>query len=546
MRDDRQTDEGQRHDRVDAIRHTKRPCHTLDLVHRLLGLRRVKIGHQSRNGQRQRRDCLSAVDNAHPALHGDDRIGRRRQLLVRGARHDEVVAVMRNRDGHRAVLQPVALEPRETYMPRVVMALDDRHLAEPVAVIGCPALLGRQKFPLHKADDRGAALNGKVLRRKRCEIHTASRSRHERAFHLTMTRRQQRLIHRSSGTPHRLDGHSLHIVQQHQIGEIPRRDRAHAPQTEIIRRTERRRLVAQRRRRTEGNGLADNAVDMTVAHEVAGVLVVCHQHTARGRLWVTKQRQERPQIVRGRPVPYHNALAEAQLRHRLRKLRALMVAHYTGRHISVERPPRETGRMTVHRLETLPRLLHAGEYRLITRRRADVIHHLRQPQHPPVIHQKVDVLTLKGRAGLVKRRGRHAARQHDEHLQRKPLRRLKHILHAVRPHHIGDLVRVGHDRAGPLGQHDTGELRRRYDARFKVDMTVDKGRDKRLAAAIQLPLAVIFADTDDVTVAHRHIRPFKAAGEYVEIIRIFEDQLRPPPSRSRINTLAQAHSIPSR
>ena len=62
-------------------------------------------------------------------------------------------------------------------------------------------------------------------------------------------------------------------------------------------------------------------------------------------------------------------------------------------------------------------------------------------------------------SGLVQRRGRNAGGQHEPHVHRQVLCGLQHILDAVGPHNVGDLMGVRHHCGGSVRQDGLHELR---------------------------------------------------------------------------------------
>ena len=73
------------------------------------------------------------------------------------------------------------------------------------------------------------------------------------------------------------------------------------------------------------------------------------------------------------------------------------------------------------------------------------VHHLGQALHSRIVIERVDRAVVKIRTGFVHRRGRHAGRKHEPHINGKPLRRLEHVVDAIGSHDVCDLVGVRDD-----------------------------------------------------------------------------------------------------
>jgi len=115
-----------------------------------------------------------------------------------------------------------------------------------------------------------------------------------------------------------------------------------------------------------------------------------------------------------------------------------------------------------------------------------IVHHFTKAKHPLVVEEGIHVRCVKGRAGGVEFRSRHAGGHHEEDVQGKPLGCAEHEAHAVVSQHIDDFVRIRHHRRRASGQHDLGILGRREEGGFYVHMGVDKARSQVLAIQIKV------------------------------------------------------------
>ena len=86
---------------------------------------------------------------------------------------------------------------------------------------------------------------------------------------------------------------------------------------------------------------------------------------------------------------------------------------------------------------------HFNVHFLIAEKNAREVHHFRQAQHPRMGHHLPDVLRAEFCPRILERRGWHAARRHEEAIQRKALAGLQHQFDAANAEHVADLVRIG-------------------------------------------------------------------------------------------------------
>ena len=115
-----------------------------------------------------------------------------------------------------------------------------------------------------------------------------------------------------------------------------------------------------------------------------------------------------------------------------------------------------------------------------------------------MVVEGVDGAVVQIGAGLVQRRGGYAGGQHEAHIHRQILRGLQHILDAVGTHDVGDLVGVGDDRGGAVGQHGLGKLCGADQRALQMDVGVHEAGQHDLTADIHLRDAVVCAHAHDI------------------------------------------------
>ena len=99
------------------------------------------------------------------------------------------------------------------------------------------------------------------------------------------------------------------------------------------------------------------------------------------------------------------------------------------------------------------------------------------------------------------------------HIQRQIFCRRHHVVDAAHTADVGDFVRVGDDGGCAMGEHRARERGRADEAALQMNMRVDKA-------------VVMVSHADDQTVGNGNIAMLNRAGKYVDIIGVFEDNIR--------------------
>ena len=168
---------------------------------------------------------------------------------------------------------------------------------------------------------------------------------------------------------------------------------------------------------------------------------------------------------------------------------------------------------------------------------AHKVHHLRQALDPGMVIEGVDGPIVQIGSGLVQGRGRNAGGQHEPHVHRQVLGGLEHILDAIGAHDVGDLVGVGDDGGGAVGQHGLGKLLGAYQGAFQVNMGVDEARQHDLAAYVRLHLAVVFAHAHNEPLRHGDVPAAQLVGEHVDVCSVFQHQVCRDPARRHVDDM---------
>ena len=169
------------------------------------------------------------------------------------------------------------------------------------------------------------------------------------------------------------------------------------------------------------------------------------------------QRQEISQILGRAALPQHDMHSGSQLLSRLIYGGALVIRADAGSDVGRQIPPREAGRVPVHRPAL--RQCQLGHHLCISQEDAGIVHHLRQAQDPILLHERSEILCPQACSSRLQIGGRNAGGQHDIDIEGHIFRRVQNIAYAFGPPDIGQLMGVGHHGSGAPGNHRPGILR---------------------------------------------------------------------------------------
>ena len=163
----------------------------------------------------------------------------------------------------------------------------------------------------------------------------------------------------------------------------------------------------------------------------------------------------------------------------------------------------------------------------------DEIHHLRQADDPGKLSQFFDLRHAKLCPGVLKARDcRHAAWNIDELPHGQFLRTVVHIAHAFHTPHISNLMGIGDNGGGPVGDHGAGEIPGRHHRAFNMLMGVDKSREQVLAlpvdhlrGLVKIRLQVLILHMSDHPVVDKNIGRIDLSCDGVDQLHILDQQI---------------------
>ena len=481
---------------------------------------------------------MAVLRHHDTAVESHHLIGGKGHSLLIGAHHNDIVAVMADTGGHRAVLQAVALDIAQADMVGILVPLNNGDLQDIVVHVNAVgiAAVGGGDLAVDHADDgmrpvvdeigggQGGHVEGIVGAVHQIGVHLRDREIRD----LTV------LTHQHATLVDLLNGEVLKIVDDHKVAQIAGSNGAAIVQQEVPGGVVAGGLDGGDGRYAQGNGLFHNIVDMPLFQQVAGVLVIGAEHAAL-HILITQQRRQRLQIAGGRTLADHDELAPLQLGDGVVQVVALMVGVHTGGHIGVQIVAHQIGGVAVDLLVMGLAGHNLGYHVRIAVDHTVGVHHLSKALHPGMVIEGVDGPVVQIGAGLVHGSGGHAGGQHEAHVHRQILCGLQHILNAVGAHDIGDLVGVGNDSGGTVGQYRAGKLTGADQRALQMDVGVHKAGQYDLTGNVHLHIAAVFAHAHDQALSHGDIRLTQLVGKHVHIGGVFQHQIRVFPARRHLD-----------
>ena len=282
------------------------------------------------------------------------------------------------------------------------------------------------------------------------------------------------------------------------------------------------------------DGLPDVEVDVALLQQVAGVLVVAAEH-APVRVLGGQQGQQGLQVVGGGALPDHDDLAPLQLGDGVVGVVALVVGIDPGGNIGVQVVAHKARGVAVDLF-----VVGLGGNDLlddlaVRPNDAGVVHHLRQALDPGVVVEGVDGPVVQHGAALVHGGGGDAAGQHKAHIHRQALGGLEHVLDAVGAHDVGDLMGIGDDGGGAVGQYRLDKLPGGDHGALQMDVGVDEAGQYDFARHVDFLDAAVLAHAHDEPLRHGDVPAADLVAEYVDIGGVFQHQVGLLPARGHLH-----------
>ena len=218
---------------------------------------------------------------------------------------------------------------------------------------------------------------------------------------------------------------------------------------------------------------------MADSEQILGVHVVrADGHEIAPRLILAAVDQE-GEVIDERACTEVDVHTGAKLTAHLIGVHALVVGHRAADQISRELTTGAVRRMALQEHAAAQALIDDGVHTLAVVHDADIVHDLGNADNVVHVEQRADLLGMKLRAGVFHPgQGRHARRGEHILAQLGLLRVFKHEAHAVEPHDVANLMRVGADGRRAPRQNGAGEVlgdhHRALDVHVRVDVAGDQ------------------------------------------------------------------------
>ena len=457
-----------------------------------------------------------------------DAVGGEGHVLLIGTHYDDVMAVVADAGGHGTLLQAIALDVAQTDVVGVLMTLDDGDLQNVIVhvdTVGVAAVSGGDLAVDHANDRVGTAV-GEIGGGQRGHMEGVVGAVDQIGVDLRdgEVRHHAMVYHQYAALVDLFDVKVAKVVDDDEVRQIAGCNGAAVVQQEVAGSVVAGGLDGGNGVGAQGDGLFDDVVDVTLFQQVVGVLVIGAEHTA-FHILVAQQGDQRFQIAGCGALADHNELAALELCDGVVQVVALVVGVHAGGDVGVQVVAHQVGGVAVDllvmRLAGHDLLHHLG----IAVDGANEVHHLGQTLYTGMVIEAVDSPVVQVGAGLVQRRGRHAGGQHKAHVHGQVLGGLEHILDAIGAHDVGDLVGVGDDGGGAMGQHRLGKLRGTDQGTLQMDVGVHKAGEDDLTAHIYLCIAAVFTHAYDQPLGHGDVAVTQLIGEYIDIGGVFQHQV---------------------
>ena len=368
---------------------------------------------------------------------------------------------MADRGCHCAGGEAVALNVADADMAGVLVALhhgDLQHIVVHGDAVSV-ACIGGGNFAVDHADDTAGTMVGEILRRQLAYMEGVVCSCLQVGLYLGHIE----ILHHAVGH-HQLalfidllNVEVFKVVDDDEVAEVTGCDSAAIVEEEVPRRIVAGGLNGGDGLHAERQGTLHDIVDVSLLEKIVGMLIVGAEH-APLHVFIAQQGSEGVQVPRRRTLADHNELAPLELGDGIVQVMTLVVGVHTCGDVGVEVVAHQVGGVTVDLLVVGLARHDFFHYLLITVDGAHEVHHLCQTLYAGMIVEAVNGAVVEVGARLIHGGSRDAGGQHKAHIHRQVLRGLQHVLNAVGAHDVGDLMGIGNDGGGAVGENCLGEL----------------------------------------------------------------------------------------
>lgn len=501
----------------------------LGIFQQVVDLGERLVAHEAGNLQGKLREDLAVPDYHDAAFVFSNAVDGKGHILIGGADADDVVAVVGDRGGYCACFQAVALQIANADVAGVLVAFYYGHFQDimiQVHSLGI-ALIFRDDLAVDHADDDLAAgfcevcggENGQVEGIVGLGVQVGGDLGLGEINDLALAVCQLAAL---------IDGDHVEILQvfhNGKVGKIARRDGAPVVQQKVPGCMEAGDLNDLDGIGAHADSFPTDVVDVALFQEVAGMLVVGAEHAAVIVLRRFDQGHQGFQVPGGGAVPNHDELAQAQLVQGVLRVGALVVGVDAGGDVGVQSFSGEARRMAVDFLVVGLGGDDFGGGGAVGSHDAGIVHHLGKAQNTGMLKETVDVPVVQVGAAFVHGGGGDAGGHHEHRVHGQVLGGGKHIVNAVGAHDIGDLVGVGDDRGGAVGNDGPDKFAGAYQAGFQVDVGVDEAGADDFAGHIHFFDPFVLAKAHDQALGNGNILGFQFSGEDIHVGGVFQNEI---------------------
>ena len=173
-----------------------------------------------------------------------------------------------------------------------------------------------------------------------------------------------------------------------------------------------------------------------------------------------------------------------------------------------------------------------------------IVHEFAKAWDVAVSDGPLDVKSIHDRAGVLKRRGRHAARDHVADRKLRLLSGTDHIVKPLKPVYIHDLMGIRDHRRGSAGHDHAPEFFRGGVGGLDMDMGIDQAWRGIGALCVKFFLpSVVIAEPDDIAVRDGDGILAYRSGVDINNIAVIDDQIRRDPVHRSIDHTAKCSFI---